>query len=309
MWKSQSEIHDMSIIILSLHHHTQREPGGQDLEPGASPLLPAHPPRLPFQQIAPPPHPVDRLGSKTHLQLLEEGRLCLASLEGRGRLQVCIDQLFHIPSLPMWCDLRWNFVREWPVLNTMVGWHLFHLGFICVYQVSESLPCGLCLCPHLRLPGDMRTSSSSHLPYYQFLLRTCSYSRWPCPACSHHPTQRLTILTCLQQVSSWYLTYPSIICNVPLSIGLFLRWSHFPAATFLLLLLIESVADQQQWEFQNEKHALLSEYQPAWHFLHNRNLRLNPACRPHICHFFSTDIFSTQIFLHTSLEQKRHEFR
>ena len=45
------------------------------------------------------------------------------------------------------------------------------------------------------------------------------------------------------------------------------------------------------------------------HFLHNRNLRLNPACRPHICHFFSTDIFSTQIFLHTSLEQKRHEFR
>ena len=44
----------------------------------------------------------------------------------------------------------------------MVGWHLFHLGFICVYQVSESLPCSLCLCPNLRLPGDMRTSSSSH---------------------------------------------------------------------------------------------------------------------------------------------------
>ena len=43
------------------------------------------------------------------------------------------------------CDLRWNFVREWPVLNTMVGWHLFHLGFICVYQVSESLPYDLCL--------------------------------------------------------------------------------------------------------------------------------------------------------------------
>ena len=37
----------------------------------------------------------------------------------------------------------------------MVGWHLFHLGFICVFQVSESLPCGLCLFPNLRLPGDM----------------------------------------------------------------------------------------------------------------------------------------------------------
>ena len=170
----------------------------------------------------------------------------------------------------------------------MVGWHLFHLGFICVYQVSESLPCSLCLCPNLRLPGDMRTSSSSHIPHYQFLSRTCSYSRWPCPACSHHPAQRWTILTCLQQVvPSWYLTYPTFFCNVPLSIGLFLRWSHFPAGTFLLLLLIESVADQQQWEFQNEKHALLSEYlvlstsQPditdICHFLHNRNFRLDPA--------------------------------
>ena len=29
------------------------------------------------------------------------------------------------------------------------------LGFICVYQVSESLPCGLCLCPNIRPPGDM----------------------------------------------------------------------------------------------------------------------------------------------------------
>ena len=37
----------------------------------------------------------------------------------------------------------------------MVGWHLFHLGFICVYQVSESLPCGLCLCPNLHLAGAM----------------------------------------------------------------------------------------------------------------------------------------------------------
>ena len=31
--------------------------------------------------------------------------------------------------------------------------------------------------------------------------------------------------------------------------------------------------------------------------------------RPHVCHFFSTEIFSTQIFLHTNLEQKRHKFR
>ena len=85
------------IIILGLHHHKQREPGGQDLEPGTSPLLAAHPPRLPFQQIAPPPHPGDRLGSKTHLQLLEEGRLCLASLERRGRLQVYCRSAFPHP--------------------------------------------------------------------------------------------------------------------------------------------------------------------------------------------------------------------
>ena len=31
--------------------------------------------------------------------------------------------------------------------------------------------------------------------------------------------------------------------------------------------------------------------------------------RPHICHYFSTKIFHTQIFLHTNLEQKRHKFR
>ena len=29
--------------------------------------------------------------------------------------------------------------------------------------------------------------------------------------------------------------------------------------------------------------------------------------RPHICLFFSTQIFSTQIFLHIDLEQKRHK--
>ena len=33
------------------------------------------------------------------------------------------------------------------------------------------------------------------------------------------------------------------------------------------------------------------------------------ASRPHICHFFSSQIFSTQIFLHTNSEQKRHKFR
>ena len=31
---------------------------------------------------------------------------------------------------------RWDFVRQWPVLNTKIGWHLFHLGFICIYQVN-----------------------------------------------------------------------------------------------------------------------------------------------------------------------------
>ena len=31
--------------------------------------------------------------------------------------------------------------------------------------------------------------------------------------------------------------------------------------------------------------------------------------RPHICHFFSTEIICTQIFLHTNSEQKRHKFR
>ena len=30
-------------------------------------------------------------------------------------------------------------------------------------------------------------------------------------------------------------------------------------------------------------------------------------CRPQICHFFSTEIFSAQIFLHIDLEQKRHK--
>ena len=31
--------------------------------------------------------------------------------------------------------------------------------------------------------------------------------------------------------------------------------------------------------------------------------------RPHICHFFSTQIFSAQIFLHIGLEQKWHKLR
>ena len=29
--------------------------------------------------------------------------------------------------------------------------------------------------------------------------------------------------------------------------------------------------------------------------------------KPHICHFFSTEIFSTHIFIHIDLEQKRHK--
>jgi len=87
-------------------------------------------------------------------------------------------------------DYRWNFVREWPVLNTMVGWHLFHLGFICVYQNLLLLS--------LALPSLLASSGSA-------------------------------------------LNYLDLLAT----------------ATFLLLLLIESVADQQQWEFQNEKHALL----------------------------------------------------
>jgi len=87
-------------------------------------------------------------------------------------------------------DYRWEFVRQWPVLNTKIGWHLFHLGFICIYQNLLLLS--------LALPS-LYASAESDLNHLDLLA----------------------------------------------------------AATFLLLLLIESVADQQQWEFQTEKHALL----------------------------------------------------
>lgn len=94
---------------------------------------------------------------------------------------------------PLWRgeeDYRWNFVRKWPVLNTKLGWHLFHLGFICIYQNLLLLS--------LALPS-LYASAGSELNYLDLLA----------------------------------------------------------TVTFLLLLLIESVADQQQWEFQTEKHALL----------------------------------------------------
>ena len=50
---------------------------------------------------------------------------------------------------------------------------------------------------------------------------------------------------------------------------------------------------------------------PSGKTRHNAKFQINRHIndpRPHICHFFSTDIFSTQIFLHTNLEQKRHKF-
>ena len=105
------------------------------LELGTSPLLPPHPPHLLLPSLPPSPPPCFQLGRQADLQLLEKRGIFLASVERRGRLQVV-----HLDFLAQFCSCffeksRWDFVRQWPVLNTRIGWHLFHLGFICVYQV------------------------------------------------------------------------------------------------------------------------------------------------------------------------------
>merc|ERR1719319_332645 len=98
-------------------------------------------------------------------------------------------------SWPPWRgeeDYRWDHVRTWPLLDTSLGWHLFHLTFICIYQNLLLLSLAL-----------------------------------PALLCSPSPLNHLDLLA---------------------------------TATFLLLLLVETVADQQQWEFQVTPHKLDSRY-------------------------------------------------
>jgi len=93
-------------------------------------------------------------------------------------------------SWPPWAgeeDYRWAYVRKWPVLNTQIGWFLFNLLFISIYQHSLLLS--------LTLPA-----------------------------------------------------LPAALANTDLNI-----LDLAVTLTVLGLILIESVADQQQEEYQNEK--------------------------------------------------------
>lgn len=93
-------------------------------------------------------------------------------------------------SWPPWVgaeDYRWAYVRKWPVLNTSVGWFLFNLLFISVYQHLLLLALALPALPALLADTAVNTLDMA-----------------------------VTV-------------------------------------TILVLILIETVADQQQEEFQNEK--------------------------------------------------------
>eukprot|EP00092_Neocalanus_flemingeri_P047305 GFUD01053572.1.p1 GENE.GFUD01053572.1~~GFUD01053572.1.p1 ORF type:complete len:288 (+),score=47.52 GFUD01053572.1:79-942(+) len=93
-------------------------------------------------------------------------------------------------SWPPWAgeeDYRWAYVRKWPVLNTQIGWFLFNLLFISVYQHFLLLA--------LTLPALSAALADTDLNIFDLAV----------------------------------------------------------TLTILGLVLIESVADQQQEEFQNEK--------------------------------------------------------
>ena len=97
-------------------------------------------------------------------------------------------------SWPPWTgceDYRWRYVRQWPGLNTGLGWTVFNLTFISLYQ--------------------------------NFLLLSLAFPALYC-ARSSAPVNSLDLLVAL---------------------------------TFLVLVLVETVADNQQEEFQNEKYRQL----------------------------------------------------
>ena len=94
-------------------------------------------------------------------------------------------------------DPRWVYVREWPVLNTRLGWTAFNLLFISFYQ--------------------------------NFLLLS--------------------------------LALPALYSALsPASLGLL---DLLISVTFLLLVLVETLADNQQEDFQNEKHRQLRSQKTA----------------------------------------------
>jgi len=98
-------------------------------------------------------------------------------------------------SWPPWTgceDYRWRYVRAWPVLNTQLGWTLFNLTFISLYQ--------------------------------NFLLLSLA----------------LPALYCARSSAS--------LNSLDLMVSL----------TFLVLVVLETLADNQQENFQNEKYRQLN---------------------------------------------------
>ena len=116
---------------------------------------------------------------------------------------------------PPWAgaeDYRWEYVRKWPVLNTSIGWSLFNLLFISLYQ---------------------------HLLLLSIVL----------PA------------------------VPALLADTPLN-----TLDLAVTITVLALVIIESVADQQQEEFQNEK----------WRRIRNKEVLTDPYSQG----FISWGLFS-----------------
>ena len=97
-------------------------------------------------------------------------------------------------NLPGFYFERWAYVRQWPVLNTKVGWSLFNLIFISFYQ--------------------------------NFLLMGIAAPAWIAAA----------------------------TLNTDINVLDFMA-----AVTFLALIFVETVADNQQEDFQNSKKQLAAE--------------------------------------------------
>ena len=131
---------------------------------------------------------------------------------------------FYFKSNLKW---RWEFVRQWPVLNTTIGWHLFHLGFICIYQVNISIyQVDTYSFPSARWMFSSDHFISSLMPFFP-PSRTCCFSHWHFPACMHPLAQAWTISTFLLQVPC-YLVW-DLPCLLPCLVPSLL----FPVSSFL----------------------------------------------------------------------------
>lgn len=77
----------------------------------------------------------------------------------------------------------------------------------------------------------------------------------------------LLFISMYQQALILAFTLPALYANVPGSAAPGIT-DYLLAGVFLTLLLVETVADQQQWRFQQEKHRRLKEGLPAGEYAH-----------------------------------------